>query len=85
MPTIKMIDAIKLSINSGDHEPPHVHIDYAEHSTRVEIDTLDVMPTLGKFPRKKLKIALDWLLEGDNQENAKRIFYTLNPQLRGDG
>ena len=85
MPTIKIIDAIKISINSGDHEPPHVHVDHAEHSTRIEIDTLEMMPTSGKFPIKKLKIVLDWLSEGDNQANAKRIFYNLNPQLRGDG
>ncbi len=85
MPTIKLIGAIKISINSGDHEPPHIHVDYAEHSTKVEIDTLDIMTTSGKFPSKKLKIVLDWLTENENQANARRIFYNLNPQLRGDG
>jgi hypothetical protein len=70
MPTIKMIDGIKICIH------------YAEHSIKIEIGTLSTLKMDGNFPSKKQKIVLKWLSSEGTQAKATEIFYTLNPQLK---
>lgn len=48
MPTIKIIDSIKIDLYSREHPPPHFHAIYAEHEELIEIETL--IHTLGRFP-----------------------------------
>jgi len=40
MPTIKIIDSIKIDIYSREHLPPHFHLLFAEYEELIEIETL---------------------------------------------
>jgi len=50
MPTIHMIDSIKIDVYGRDHPPPHFHAIYAEQEALIEINTLEIyagqLPTL---------------------------------------
>jgi len=43
MPTLIIIDGIKISIYPNDHNPPHIHIDYAEYHALVDIINLSLI------------------------------------------
>ncbi len=59
MPTLQVIDSIKIDIYSREHLPPHLHALYAEYEALIEIVTGVVYA--GYLPRPKLKIVLEWL------------------------
>lgn len=40
MPTIKIIDSIKVNVYSREHLPPHFHAIYAEYEELIVIETL---------------------------------------------
>lgn len=74
MPTIHLINSIKILIYFDDHLPPHFHAEYNEHEELIEIKTLETYR--GKLPvkqRKKViiwaKINQDFLLEKWNEFN----------------
>jgi hypothetical protein len=58
MPTIKIIDSIKILIYFEDHLPPHFHAQYAEHEELIEIQTLKTY--IGKIPAKQRKKVIQW-------------------------
>jgi len=39
-----------------DHNPPHFHVKYAEHTAKIAIGTLEL--TDGKLPRRVLNMVL---------------------------
>lgn len=41
MPTIKIIDSIKVDIYSREHPPPHFHVLFAEFEELIVIETLE--------------------------------------------
>ena len=41
-----------------DHDPPHFHVQYAEHEAAIEIDSLEVLR--GRLPRRVLALTLEW-------------------------
>ncbi len=80
MPTVHIINSIKIDLYSRDHPPPHFHALYAEHEILLEIKTLKSYA--GWLPAKQPKLVLEW---ADNEiikafllDNFKR----LNPNLR---
>ena len=75
MPTVDVIDGIKINIYNGDHRPPHIHAVYNEYEALIKIENGEVYA--GDMPEKQLKKALSWL-EG-NSEWALSVFYELNP------
>ncbi len=77
MPTIKIIDAIKIDIYMREHPPPHFHAIYAEYEELIEIDTLNTY--IGKLPKQQRKKVTDWAV--DNKEYLLEIFNQLNPRL----
>jgi hypothetical protein len=59
MPTIAIVNGVRLVIYPKDHLPPHLHAIYAELSCMISIVTGDVLE--GKLPRKKLDEVRAWL------------------------
>jgi len=53
MPTVKLIDNIKIDIYSREHPPPHFHAKYAEFEELIEIKTLETYA--GKIPKMQRK------------------------------
>ena len=80
MPTVHIIDSVKVDVYSREHPPPHFHALYAEHEILIVIKTLKTYA--GEMPGKQYKTVIDWA----KSENAKRFlletFIRLNPNLR---
>ncbi|MFG1427815.1 DUF4160 domain-containing protein [Roseixanthobacter glucoisosaccharinicivorans] len=58
MPTIAIVEGMKILVYSNEHGVPHFHVLYAEHRVVIEIETLDVLE--GDLPRAKLRTILEW-------------------------
>ncbi len=48
MPTIKIIDGIKINIYSNEHLPPHFHVIYGNYEALIQIKNLEIEK--GKLP-----------------------------------
>jgi len=77
MPTIKIIDSIKIDVYSREHPPPHFHAIYAEYEELIEISTLETYT--GKLPKKQRLKVLDWAK--NNLALLMENFKRLNPKL----
>ena len=77
MPTIKIIDSIKIDIYSREHLPPHFHVLFAEYEELIEIETL--ITYIGYIPKTQRKKATDWAM--NNKNYLLGIFKQLNPRL----
>ena len=77
MPTIKIIDSVKIDLYSREHPPPHFHAIYAEYEELIEIDTLDTY--IGHIPGPQRKKVIDWA--NDKKEYLQTNFKRLNPRL----
>lgn len=58
MPTITLIDSIKILIYFNDHMPPHFHAIYNEYEEIFLIETLETYA--GNLPKKQRKKVLAW-------------------------
>ena len=61
MPTIHIIDSIKIMIYYDDHLPPHFHASYVEFEEVFLIESLETYS--GKLPNKQRKKVLKWARE----------------------
>ena len=43
MPTVAMVDGIKIEFYHEDHPPPHFHAIIAEFDAQIDIETLEVV------------------------------------------
>lgn len=75
MPTIHLIDSIKILIYYDDHLPPHFHAIYNEYEELIEINTLETYR--GKLPNRQRRRVLDWARE--NQEFLLEKWNEFNP------
>ena len=58
MPEICMFFGIRVSIYYSDHNPPHFHVEYAEHKALVDIQEAVIIK--GYLPNRQLKLVLAW-------------------------
>lgn len=77
MPTIKIIDNIKIDIYSREHPPPHFHVKYAEYEELIVIETLSTYA--GNVPKTQRKKVIEWA--SNNKDFLLSTFKTLNPRL----
>jgi len=77
MPTISIIDSIKIDVYSREHPPPHSHAIYAEYEELIIISTLETYQ--GELPKTQRKKVIQWAKGKEDilLENFKR----LNPRL----
>ena len=80
MPTLHIINSIKIDIYSREHLPPHFHALYAEYEILIVIKTLETYT--GSLPARQHKMVINWA----NNEAVKTFllenFKRLNPNLR---
>jgi len=80
MPTLHIINSIKIDIYSREHLPPHFHALYAEYEILIVIKTLETYT--GSLPARQYKMVINWA----NNEAVKTFllenFKRLNPNLR---
>lgn len=77
MPTIKIIDNIKIDIYSREHPPPHFHAKFSEFEELIVIKTLETYA--GNMPKSQRKKVTDWAK--DHRTFLLGIFNKLNPGL----
>jgi uncharacterized protein DUF4160 len=58
MPTVAIVDGIKIQFYNDEHPPSHFHAEFAEHEAMISIDTLKVLK--GRLPRPQLRKVLAW-------------------------
>ena len=71
MPEVSRFLGIVIYMYYREHPSPHFHADYGEYEISVDIDSGVVT---GKFPRRALKIVLEWyeLHKGELAEDWER-------------
>ncbi len=77
MPTIKIIDSIKIDVYSREHPPPHFHVLYAEYEELMVIETLETY--VGFIPLVQRKKVVKWA--ETQKEMLIENFKRLNPRL----
>ena len=78
MPTLTIINGVKIECFSGDHPPPHIHASYSGYEDLIIIDTTEIYE--GDMPGKKRKIAQEYVQE--NSATLLSIFNSLNPPIQ---
>jgi Domain of unknown function (DUF4160) len=58
MPTVAIVDGVKIQFFAREHPPPHFHAVFAEHRAQIRIDSLGVLK--GRLPRAKLRAVVSW-------------------------
>ena len=58
MPTIKIIDGIKINMYFNDHNPPHFHSEIDEKEELIKIENLETLK--GAIPKIKRKKVIAW-------------------------
>ena len=58
MPALSRFFGIVIMMYFNDHDPPHFHVRYGEHSAKIDIDTFEVSD--GSLPRRVLGLTLEW-------------------------
>jgi hypothetical protein len=58
MPTVAIVDGVKIQFFAREHPPPHFQAVYAEHRAQIDIASLKVIE--GRLPRAKLRVVVSW-------------------------
>lgn len=61
MPTVILLDSIKILIYYDDHMPPHFHAQYNEYEELIIIETLEIYA--GELPNRQHKRVMEWARE----------------------
>jgi Domain of unknown function (DUF4160) len=80
MPTLQIINSIKIDVYAREHMPPHFHAIYAEHEMVFEIDTLATYA--GWLPPKQYRLIIRWAQMPGIRSFLLDNFNRLNPNLR---
>ena len=80
MPTLYIIDSIKIDVYSREHLPPHFHALYAEHEILIVIKTLKTYA--GSIPNRQYKKIINWAKSEEIKSFLLANFTRLNPNLR---
>ena len=70
MPTIAVVEGVRIVIFLNDHLLPHLHAHFAGQEAKLSITTGEVVS--GKLPRTKLKTIQTWLAA--NREEVAYIW-----------
>jgi hypothetical protein len=58
MPTVAIVDEVKIQFFFGDHPPAHFHVDFAGMSAQIRLSDLEVIE--GHLPAAKLLAVRRW-------------------------
>jgi Domain of unknown function (DUF4160) len=58
MPSVAIIDGVKILFYHDEHPPAHFHARYGEHEAVVELETLHILK--GALPPAQLRKVRDW-------------------------
>jgi len=58
MPTVAIVDGVKIQFYANDHPPPHFHAEFGEHRAVVLIASLEIVR--GSLPEAKRRAVIEW-------------------------
>ena len=58
MPTVAIVDGVRIIFFWNDHDPPHFHVEFAEYKGQISLETMDLMA--GSLPAGKLAAVRRW-------------------------
>jgi len=58
MPTVAVVDGIKINFYYDEHPPPHFHAEYAEDEAMIDVDSLEIVA--GTLPRPQYRRVVAW-------------------------
>lgn len=58
MPTVAIVEGVKIQFYAREHPPAHLHAVFAEHRAQIEIASLRVLN--GSLPHAKLAVVVSW-------------------------
>ncbi|MFI3256664.1 MAG: DUF4160 domain-containing protein [Spirochaetales bacterium] len=58
MPEISLFFGLRITMNYSGHNPPHFHVEYADHKAAVLI--IEAVLDKGFLPNRQLKLVLAW-------------------------
>lgn len=58
MPTVAIVEGVRIRFYPQEHPPPHFHAVIAEHRARIRIRPLGLLN--GSLPPAKLSVVLSW-------------------------
>lgn len=58
MPTVAIVEGVRIQFYPIEHPPPHFHVRFAEWRAQIDIDSLNVLK--GELPRAKLAAVVEW-------------------------
>jgi hypothetical protein len=58
MPTLAVVDGVRIQFYPDDHPPPHFHVEFAEYRAAFSIQTLRIVK--GTLPDPKRRAVVDW-------------------------
>ena len=73
MPTVAIVESVRIRFFANEHPPPHFHAEIAEHRVRIGIDPLRVLN--GSLPPAKLAVVFSWA--APRQQTLMQTWYTV--------
>ena len=58
MPTVAIVDGVKVQFFFADHAPPHFHVEFAGQRAMMRLGDLQLL--YGTIPEAKLQAVRDW-------------------------
>jgi Domain of unknown function (DUF4160) len=58
MPTVAIVEGVKIQLFAQEHPPPHFHAVFAEYRAQIDIGSLHVLK--GRLPPAKLAVVISW-------------------------
>ncbi|MBZ9704014.1 MULTISPECIES: DUF4160 domain-containing protein [unclassified Mesorhizobium] len=74
MPTLKVLDGIKIQVFADDHNPPHFHALKGEYEVLIRIGSWNVLR--GQMRRKDLDAVIAWA--NSHEEELRNEWTRLN-------
>ena len=72
MPTVAIVEGVKIVVYFNEHPPPHFHAKVVEHQAVIDIDSPEL--TAGSLPVAKRRKVLAWA--STRQAALRKAFHT---------
>ena len=67
MPTVAIVDGVRIIFFWNDHPPPHFHVEFAGHKGQISLQTLNLIE--GYLPSAKLAAVVAWARKHHSELN----------------
>jgi hypothetical protein len=58
MPTVAIVNGVRIEFYFDEHPPPHFHARYAEFIAQIDLATFEIIK--GSLPNAQMRVVRDW-------------------------